>query len=105
MFCPAKLGGEERGTSDEPYSRRVHNARAPIVEHISKIKSARIRVRIPPPKIEELAHQAQGAGIFAEGETPIIFRFSIDFFGRTSYTISGGNAVKKRLGRRLWEIF
>ena len=38
MFCLAKLGGEERGTSDEPYSRRGHraHARAPIVEEIDK---------------------------------------------------------------------
>ena len=29
------------------------------------------RVRIPRPKIEQLAFQAQGVGIFTEGETPV----------------------------------
>ena len=44
---------------------------------------ANARVRIPHPKIEELALQAQGVGIFAAGEIPghsneVLFSFSGD---------------------------
>ena len=36
-----------------------------------KQKIARIRLRIPPPTVEKLAHQAQVADILTECETPV----------------------------------
>lgn len=51
--------------------RASENARATVVFSPSRLTLlARIRVRIPRPKVGELAHQTQGEGIFAEGETP-----------------------------------
>ena len=67
-----------------------------------KISFSRARVRIPHPKIDKLACQAQGVGIFAVGEIPgftyTSYEVLFSFFGDPSAHLPAQNAARFEFG-------